>query len=111
MKLNSLYDIPLFVYGTLRHDQENHYRLKNAQYIGPAHAKGFSKTHIDINNIKDSPAIEPDNNIVSGELYLVEPELLKQIDLYELPEYKRIKIQTDNGDAWAYMPTNPLTPQ
>jgi gamma-glutamylcyclotransferase (GGCT)/AIG2-like uncharacterized protein YtfP len=95
-------DILLFVYGTLKSGEENHFRLKKSKFVGISFTKpDYHLFFVDT----DSPDIKRDKNdgrIVEGELYMVPNEVIKEIDEYEKP-YKRHKIELGDGQkAQAY---------
>lgn len=95
-------NVLLFVYGTLKKGEENHYRLKKSKFAGQAFTKpDYHLFFVDI----DSPDIKKDKKdgrMVEGELYLVPQDIIKEIDEYEKP-YKRHKIElADGAKAQAY---------
>ncbi|HIB01515.1 MAG TPA: gamma-glutamylcyclotransferase [Phycisphaerales bacterium] len=95
--------IPLFVYGTLRKDEKNHYRLEGAEFLGERVLFGYART------IGVGPAIIPndEDDHVLGELYGVEPEVLEKIDEYEGAEYPWELVRLEDGtevNAYIYKP-------
>lgn len=95
-------DVLLFVYGTLKDGEENHFRLKKSKFVGIALTKPeYHLFFVDT----DSPDIhkpKKDGKVVEGELYIVPQDIIKEIDDYEKP-YKRHKIELDDGTkAQAY---------
>lgn len=98
--------ILLFVYGTLKNGEENHFRLKGAKCLGKAFTKPeYSLFFVD----SDSPDIKKDkkdSRIIEGELYEVNSKILKEIDKYEKP-YTRHDIELGDGQkvqAYFYKP-------
>jgi len=92
--------IPLFVYGTLRKDKKNHYRLKGAEFLGERVLFGYART------IGVGPAIIPndEDDYVLGELYSVKPEVLEEIDEYEGEDYPRELVELEDGsEVYAYI--------
>ncbi len=98
MKLNSL----VFVYGTLRRGEVNHYYLEDARYCGP-HA---TQPHYKMFSLGAYPAVVkggPDR--IQGEVYRVNGRTLCHLDKLEgYPRaYKRKLIPTPWGRAWIYL--------
>ena len=93
----------VFVYGTLRNREENHYLLKNAKYVGTTKTPeglfalydlGPFPTAVPVVDVVWSPSIV-------GEVYEVDDETLKQLDT--LGPYRRIRVGTPLGECWIYV--------
>ena len=90
----------LFVYGTLKNGGENHFRLKDSEFIGI----DFTKPEYTLTFVNgDSPDVKlAGHQEVEGELYLVSRKVLKEIDEYEKP-YNRHHIDLESDQkAQAY---------
>lgn len=86
LKQSENHQLKLFVYGTLMKEESNHRFLKNNCVIGDAVASGY--TLYDTGH--GYPAVKHSSEgDVSGELYLISEDDLKQIDYLE-----------DNGDMY-----------
>jgi len=98
----------VFVYGTLMSGFENHYHLTESEKIG----KGFtlSKYHLTASFIPFLSEIESDkSNYIYGEVYEVNDECLRALDLLEghpaFYQRKEVDIRLDNGaveKCWVY---------
>jgi len=104
----------VFVYGTLRRGGSNAFRMKGSKFRGPARVEG--ELHV----ISWYPGLTLKSGAgwVIGELYKVDPDLLRAIDEFEGlsageiegAHYRRVKVEaqlhetTDLGIApvWAY---------
>ena len=104
MRKNSL----VFVYGTLRQGEVNHYFLETARFLGghttQAHYKMFS--------LGTYPAVVsggPDS--IVGEVYQVDGRTMCQLDGLEgYPHaYTRRLLPTPWGRAWIYLYREPVT--
>jgi len=104
-------NILIFVYGTLRRNEENHYLLQNEQCVAQqcwTNGQLYDTTEV-------FPALKQSTKgRVYGELYIVDKQKLQQLDRledYNGPGqknlYKRIKQQvyTDNGALEAFVYT------
>jgi len=103
MKLNSL----VFVYGTLRRGEVNHYYLTHAQFCGPH----VTQPHYKMFSLGAYPAVVgrgPDS--IQGEVYRVNSRTMHDLDSLEgYPRiYKRKLISTPWGRAWIYLYRNGL---
>lgn len=66
----------LFVYGTLKRDRGNHYKMKSAEFLGEAYIQGYQ--------LHQCPAITPkEGGLVYGEVYEIDEALLKSLDSFE----------------------------
>ena len=98
MKMNSL----VFVYGTLRRGEVNHYMLETARFCG-SHT---TQSHYKMFSLGAYPAVVrggPD--AVQGEVYRVDARTLSRLDRLEgYPvAYKRRLMPTPWGRAWIYL--------
>ncbi len=98
MKKNSL----VFVYGTLRGGEVNHYLLETARYCGPHTTQPIYKMF----SLGAYPAVVgggPDR--IWGEVYQVDARTMSRLDGLEgYPvAYKRKLIPTPWGMAWIYL--------
>lgn len=98
MKKNSL----VFVYGTLRRGEVNHYLLETAHFYGP-HS---TEPHYKMFSLGAYPAVVqggPDR--VQGEVYRVDGRTMSRLDWLEgYPgAYRRKLIPTPWGRAWIYL--------
>ena len=107
---------PVFVYGTLRRDASNHFRMDGAEFVGEGTIAGkiyFIDSHPEF----VYPALEcGGEERVVGELFLVDDaQHLASLDLFEginahspePDEYRRIKVEVklDSGEcvsAWVW---------
>jgi len=96
----------LFVYGTLKRGYTNHHYLSGSKFLGRATTKDKFALYSDgIPYLLKHPPVSR----IKGELYEVDEETLKRVDVLEghPHAYRREKIQViiENGDeveAWAY---------
>ena len=90
----------VFVYGTLRKGYNNHYLLKTSRYLCDTTTKGYKK---DMGGI---PAVDiRQEGIVEGEVYEIDDETLKKLDLLEGHPtfYERKEVTLENGMVvWIY---------
>jgi gamma-glutamylcyclotransferase (GGCT)/AIG2-like uncharacterized protein YtfP len=108
----------VFVYGTLRRGGSNAFRMKDAEFVGAATVRGV------LYSISWYPGLVIDGSAgaVTGDLYLVDPELLRELDAFEGisaneiegAEYRRVRVPaTADGrriEAWAYEWIGPVDP-
>lgn len=93
----------LFVYGTLKKDKPNHFMMKTATFLGEySTEKGYS-----LRILKNGlPILLHDGKGPGcvGELYEVDPTLLKRLDVFEgHPHmYERQKIAVYSTDAGVF---------
>ncbi len=93
----------VFVYGTLRTDQVNHYWLEEAHLLGRCVLKGGWRLY----DLGLYPAVVEDADVkrsLTGEVYQVTAEQLAKLDeLEEYPTlYGRKEVDTPLGRAWIY---------
>lgn len=83
----------VFVYGTLRRGGSNHFRMDGAEFISSATVRAR------LYRIDWYPGLVLDDagDDVIGEIYQVSAELMKQLDAYEGPEYRRVMTQVKCG--------------
>ena len=95
----------IFVYGTLRPGASNSWRMRGAKYLGE------SQVAARLYRISWYPALRLDKseaNWVHGAIYEVNDELLRELDLYEGEDYRRVRtlvktMQTSlNIQLWEY---------
>jgi gamma-glutamylcyclotransferase (GGCT)/AIG2-like uncharacterized protein YtfP len=92
----------VFVYGTLRSGEINSQLLAEANFCG-THRTSPRFRMLDLG---DYPGvIEPGTSAITGEIYRVNPQQLRQLDqLEEYPQlYTRKQIATPWGLAWIYL--------
>lgn len=102
--------IPLFVYGTLKKGEKNHHRLDGSDFLKQEKLFGFKRSE------GIGPAIMPggEDDLVEGELYQVDSEVLDKIDEYEGDEYIRELVELDDGSeayAYIYVPIEGIEPE
>jgi gamma-glutamylaminecyclotransferase len=92
--------VPLFVYGTLMRERENHAELRGARFVGVARtAPAYAVAHV-----AGYPALVPGKSEVDGELFDVDPPLLERVDAFEGSAYRRGIVVLDGGRrAEAYL--------
>ncbi|MHA2939220.1 gamma-glutamylcyclotransferase family protein [Vibrio sp. RC27] len=91
----------VFVYGTLRRGESNHYLLEHSEFLGKVQTQPLFSLY----DLGEYPgAIEGDAAII-GEVYQVNETTLEALDrLEEVPiEYRRDTLQTSLGQAWIYL--------
>jgi gamma-glutamylcyclotransferase (GGCT)/AIG2-like uncharacterized protein YtfP len=92
----------VFVYGTLRRGQRNHYMLRSSPFLG-MHVTEPCYTMLDLGSY---PAVVRGGHCaITGELYRVTPPTLATLDeLEDYPDrYDRAVITTEQGDTWIYL--------
>jgi gamma-glutamylcyclotransferase (GGCT)/AIG2-like uncharacterized protein YtfP len=79
-------DVLAFVYGTLRRNGSNHFRMEGSEFLDEAAVCGR------LYRIDWFPGVVLDDTAggVSGELYRVDDATLAALDAYEGPEYRRL---------------------
>jgi gamma-glutamylcyclotransferase (GGCT)/AIG2-like uncharacterized protein YtfP len=100
--------IPVFSYGTLR-DAEYQFELFGRTYpTEPATLPGWRVVVCEggyFTVVADPAAV------AAGDLVALDRQALAIADGWEGPEYRRLRVRTDAGDAWLYVrPTSSLTP-
>jgi gamma-glutamylcyclotransferase (GGCT)/AIG2-like uncharacterized protein YtfP len=69
----------VFVYGTLKRREKNHYLLKHSEFIGVGAASNFACT-----NTSAFPyAFKKKGHVLKGEVYLVDANTMMQLDILE----------------------------
>lgn len=94
----------VFVYGTLRSGGSNHFRMQDAIPLGPAIARGH------LYRVDWYPALllDPDGDIVHGEIYQISSGTLSALDEFEGAAYRRVQISVTHTagenpiDAWVW---------
>jgi gamma-glutamylcyclotransferase (GGCT)/AIG2-like uncharacterized protein YtfP len=90
----------LFVYGSLRRGERHHEELEGATFLGAA--RTLARYRIVV--VEGYPALAPGARSVAGELYVVSPELLVRLDLFEGLGYRRGPVALEDGAlAEAYL--------
>ncbi|SHO54850.1 gamma-glutamylcyclotransferase family protein [Vibrio quintilis] len=91
----------VFVYGTLRQGEMNHFFLEDSKFLGyystkPAYA---------LYHLGEYPGLTQGEQSVCGEVYEVSEACLARLDeLEDIPvEYRREEINTPFGRAWIYI--------
>ena len=98
MKKNSL----VFVYGTLRRGEVNHYLLQQSWFCG-AHV---TQPHYKMFSLGAYPAVVPGGpDAIQGEVYRVDARTMTRLDGLEgyPTAYSRKLIPTPWGRAWIYL--------
>ncbi len=92
----------VFVYGTLRRGQRNHYMLDTSCFLG-LHVTKPCYTMLDLGTY---PGVVPGGDCaITGELYRVTATTLATLDeLEDYPHrYDRVVLATERGRAWIYL--------
>ncbi len=92
----------LFVYGTLMKDMRNHVYLEKAQFLG----EGQTKPEFELLSNGSIPAMKAGTESVKGELYEVDEETLKGLDVLEEVSsslYAKKEIEIGDKKATAYL--------
>lgn len=88
----------IFVYGTLKKGDPNHFRLNGSEYICTTRT-AERYTMLDLGAfpgvIKDE--IEHTASFINGEVYSITPQTLENLDCYEGEWYFREEVKLDNG--------------
>lgn len=80
---------PVFVYGTLRRGGTNHFRMKGADFLNEAKARGrLYRIDWYPGLVLDSTADE-----IHGEVYQTAAGLLEELDHFEGGAYRRVRTQ------------------
>jgi gamma-glutamylcyclotransferase (GGCT)/AIG2-like uncharacterized protein YtfP len=69
----------LFVYGTLKKNERASYMLADAEYLG----EGSTKPNYQLYSCGSFPAMIAGDNVVDGELYLIDKFTKNKLDFYE----------------------------
>jgi gamma-glutamylcyclotransferase (GGCT)/AIG2-like uncharacterized protein YtfP len=93
----------IFVYGTLRRGGSQHFRMAGAEFIAAGTVRGR------LYGIDWYPglALDETGDEVTGEVYQVSAELLENLDAFEGPEYRRVRVMImladeSRQDAWLW---------
>lgn len=91
----------VFVYGTLRQGQCNHYLLQESVFLG----KCTTLAQFDLFDLGAYPAAIAGSRCLVGEVYQVDEFTMAKLDeLEDYPvEYDRQLIDTPFGQAWIYL--------
>jgi gamma-glutamylcyclotransferase (GGCT)/AIG2-like uncharacterized protein YtfP len=83
----------VFVYGTLRCGGSNHFRMEKAAFLSPAMVRGR------LYQIDWYPGLVLDEtgDEICGEIYELPPGLLDELDRFEGPAYRRVRVQATSG--------------
>jgi gamma-glutamylcyclotransferase (GGCT)/AIG2-like uncharacterized protein YtfP len=73
----------VFVYGTLKKGYHNHYLLDGCEYLGNSELDGYGLYYSGNSKYSFPVADIMINHSVSGEIYLVDDEVMKQLDRLE----------------------------
>ena len=94
----------VLVYGTLRQGESNHHLLSHSQFLG----KVITQAQFQLFDLGPYPAAIKGEQALVAEVYLVDDETMKQLDILEdYPhEYDRELINTPYGHAWIYLYQN-----
>ncbi len=94
----------VFVYGTLRHGENNHHLMMKSELLG-THETPPEYALYDLGTY---PAVVPGHQTIRGEVYLIDNDTLSELDkLEDVPvEYRREQITTPFGVAWIYLYQN-----
>lgn len=85
----------VFVYGTLRGGGSNHFRMAGAEFVAATTVRGR------LYQIDWYPGLVLDGagDEIVGEVYQVPPSVLKELDLFEGAEYRRLQTQVRLPDG------------
>lgn len=91
----------IFVYGTLRRGEVNHYLLETSHYLGECYTDEVFYLY----DLGAYPGLGPGNQSITGEVYQVDDLTFHRLDqLEDYPrEYDRKPIETPFGHAWVYL--------
>jgi gamma-glutamylcyclotransferase (GGCT)/AIG2-like uncharacterized protein YtfP len=92
----------LFVYGTLMKGMRNHIYLEKAQFLG----EGTTQPVFELLSNGSIPAMRDGSEAVKGELYEVDEETLKSLDMLEEVSselYEKREIEVSGKKATAYL--------
>ena len=95
----------MFVYGTLKKGFRNNTLLQDSIYLGTGTTFNYALKYS--NNLSGFPIMfKRKNNVVHGELYAVDEDTLKQLDILEdeggLYNRKKVKVNTGTETIPAY---------
>ncbi|MDC0611280.1 gamma-glutamylcyclotransferase [Vibrio sp.] len=91
----------VFVYGSLRKGESNHWYLESSQFIGAF----ATEPEFAMYDLGPYPGIVEGSFSVRGEVYQIDDDTLHHLDeLEDVPvEYRRETIETPYGEAWVYI--------
>lgn len=85
--------IRLFVYGSLKCGRKHHSELRGAPLLGSV---ATAPKYV-LLNLGDYPALSGGADVVYGELYAVESDILSSLDEFEGEAYCRDKVELADG--------------
>jgi gamma-glutamylcyclotransferase (GGCT)/AIG2-like uncharacterized protein YtfP len=91
----------IFVYGTLKQGEPNHYLLAGSELLGVYETPPVYTLY----DLGTYAGLVEGNNTILGEVYRIDDEVLAKLDVFEdvLIEYRRETIETPFGEAWIYL--------
>ena len=91
----------VFVYGTLRQGESNHYFLETSELLGMFE----TKPEYALFDLGAYPGLVEGHDAIAGEVYRISDDVLQKLDILEdVPtEYRRETIDTPYGEAWIYL--------
>ena len=81
----------LFIYGTLKRGQVNHHLLETETFLGPARTQPNYRL-LNLGWYPGLAAVESSGQSITGEVWKVSPQCLRDLDAYEGDEYSREPI-------------------
>ena len=97
-------NIRLFVYGSLKCGREHHGELRGASLVGSV----ATVPKYVLLNLGAYPAISEGDEVVYGELYALESDMLIHLDAFEGEAYRRAQVELADGSlAQAYFLREP----
>ena len=94
--------IQVFVYGTLKRGERNFHHLRDARFVG----EHLTRPRYTMYSFDSYPAVcQNGRQAIEGEIFRVSARRLLALDRLEgHPEYyRRIRIETEYGQAWMYV--------
>lgn len=99
LRASSVQGEVLFVYGTLRAGEEAAHKMDGAAFLGRAE----TAPECGLVDVGDGYAgMVPGDKSVCGELYLVGPEKMAELDEWEERFTRKMVPLSDGSEAWAY---------
>jgi gamma-glutamylcyclotransferase (GGCT)/AIG2-like uncharacterized protein YtfP len=95
----------VFVYGSLKHGFGNHRVLGTSRFVG----RGQTLPQFDLLDCGPYPAIIPGSHVVTGELYNVDAEVMRDLDRLEgngvlyLRQKRPVLVNGQQVSAWIYI--------
>ncbi|MCG3722230.1 gamma-glutamylcyclotransferase family protein [Vibrio cincinnatiensis] len=91
----------VFVYGTLRQGEANHYYLEESPLLG----SWVTPPEYALHDLGPYPGLSAGHQSIHGEVYQVDDSTLAKLDILEdVPvEYRRESLDTPYGLAWIYI--------